>query len=135
MSMKLENPLEMLGPSEVEVINNASAFLNLGIPASDLEVEVLMYKAAALSHQDLVSNLKSMVDYTKSRFYGQVARIEQESLEDLRHDYDKVADRNRALWMEKKYVDIKAQYDALSAVSERLKSMGWSLTHALEAVS
>ena len=133
--MNLENPLDVLGPSEVELVNSASRLLQIGIPASDLEATLLQYKSALLKHQDEISNLKSQVDYTKSRYYAIVAKIEQESLEDVRMEYDKVADQNRAIWAESKYVDTKAQYDALSAVSERLKSMGWSLTHALEAVS
>ena len=132
--MILENPIDVLGDSEKSIIEGASEFLKLGIPSADLIAEKARYRSTSMIHIDELSNLKSVVEFTKSKLQLRLAEAELVALEDIRDEYSKSTDINRALLIDNKCVDIKTQIGALTSISSRLSDLGWSLTHAYKIV-
>lgn len=133
--MKLEDPTNILGPTEKSIVEEASRFLSTGIPISEITVERASYLSEVMKHKELIVNLKSLVDFSMTDAWSQVCQVEQSSLESLSDEYPKMSDRNRALWSDSKFIDMKKKYDALSALSGRLESIKWSLSNAYNAMA
>lgn len=133
--INLSDPSLLLGDSELEVINEVSRFLKAGIPSTDMEAERLKYASESIRLQEEISNLKSMITYSRSIYWKSVCESESEALEDIREEYSRVADQNRALYLNSKVVDVRKTYDAMDTLIDRLNSMEWNLKGVFRAVS
>ena len=133
--MKLSDPTSILGPQEKSIIEEASRFLSTGIPIAEIPAERASYLSEVMKHKELIVNLKSLVDFSTTEAKSQVCQVEQSTLESLSDEYPRATDRNRALWSDSKFMDVRKKYDSLKALSNRLESIKWSLSNACNAMS
>lgn len=133
--MKLSDPTSILGPQEKSIIDEASRFLSTGIPIAEIAAERASYLSEVMKHKELIVNLKSLVDLSSTEAKSQVCQVEQSTLESLSDEYPRATDRNRALWSDSKFMDVRRKYDSLKALSNRLESIKWSLSNAYNAMS
>ena len=133
--MKLSDPTSILGPQEKSIIEEASRFLSTGIPIAEIPAERASYLSEVMKHKELIVNLKSLVDLSSTEVKSQVCQVEQSTLESLSDEYPRATDRNRALWSDSMFMDVRKKYDSLKALSNRLESIKWSLSNAYNAMS
>lgn len=124
----IQDPFEILGSEEAEVVQKARAFIQAGVPDRDNVAQQTMFITRNIQHQEAISNLLAGIRTARSRLTITMMRQESRVRPDLiLEGFKAAAERDSMLHRDSKYRDIRERYLILGILEERCTDVHWML--------
>ncbi len=130
-----DNPINLLGEAEKQVIDAAKKLIKSGIPDKDMIVVRNSYASKNLEAQAELENLRSQLYITASRLETQARQVEANERESLLAEGFKAAgERDAMVFRNSKWRDFNSRIVDLRTIETEVNTIMWILKSGMKAI-
>lgn len=126
--MELDNPIELLGPAEADLIQEATTFLKSSLPDKELKIQVTQWLSKNLQLQTSILSLRSQLRFTAAKRWIKLAENNAHERELLKNEgYRASGERDELVMRDSTSRDLRITYDNLNILADQVEAIEWEL--------